>query len=107
MGLPHYFVLSFFLIASLAQADYGKLPLTFERNQGQADARVKFLAHGDRSTLFLTRDEVVLAFGSSQSVLRMKFAGANPDVTAEGLSEAPGKTNYLIGNDPLQWRHSV
>jgi len=28
------------------QADYGKLPYTFEANGGQADAAVKFLARG-------------------------------------------------------------
>ncbi|HEV2175754.1 MAG TPA: hypothetical protein VGW33_00895 [Terriglobia bacterium] len=40
---------------------YGKLPLAFEANQGQADARVKFLSRGAGYTLFLTGDEAVLA----------------------------------------------
>ena len=33
---------------------YGKLPLSFEANQGQTDSQVKFLARGRGYTLFLT-----------------------------------------------------
>jgi hypothetical protein len=40
---------------------YGKLPLSFEANQGQTDARVKFLARGPGYALFLTADEAVLS----------------------------------------------
>jgi hypothetical protein len=31
---------------------HAKLPLTFEANQGQADARVKFISRGNGSALF-------------------------------------------------------
>ena len=41
-------------------AGYGKLPLNFEANQGQADARVKFLARGWSYEVFLTSNEAVL-----------------------------------------------
>ena len=40
---------------------YGKLPLSFEINRGQTDARVKFLSRGSGYTLFLTGNEAVLA----------------------------------------------
>ncbi len=40
---------------------YAKLPLSFEANQGQTDARVKFLSRGRGYSLFLTGDEAVLA----------------------------------------------
>src|SRR5882724_2173905 len=36
---------------------YGKLPLTFEQNQGQTDARVKFMARGAGYTVFLSDDQ--------------------------------------------------
>src|SRR5580700_3612490 len=39
---------------------YGKLPLSFEANQGQTDPRVKFMARGSGYTMFLTKDEGVL-----------------------------------------------
>src|SRR5712692_4495496 len=38
---------------------YGKLPLSFEINQGQTDARVKFLARASGYALFVTSDEAV------------------------------------------------
>jgi hypothetical protein len=40
---------------------YGKLPLSFEANQGQADGQVKFLSRTGAYALFLTPDEAVLA----------------------------------------------
>jgi hypothetical protein len=46
---------------SQIQDDFGQLPLSFEANQGQADARVRFLARGVGYAIFLTDDEVVLA----------------------------------------------
>src|SRR5579859_1571954 len=56
---------------------YGKLPLSFEPNQGQTDARVKFLARASGYTLFVTADEAVFA-GRDGSAERMKLLGANP-----------------------------
>src|SRR5215831_14954961 len=44
----------------LAEA-YGRLPLSFEANQGQTDRRVKFLSRGSGYSLFLTGNEAVLA----------------------------------------------
>ncbi|MGH7813119.1 MAG: hypothetical protein ACREQI_03855 [Candidatus Binataceae bacterium] len=43
----------------------GNLPLTFEANRGQTDARVKFLARGEGYTLFLTNDGATLALRNS------------------------------------------
>ncbi len=78
---------------------FGKLPLSFEKNLGQTDSRVRFLSRGGGYTLFLNSTEAVLvlrpaektgvrpvpseAEGSQQSgdtgaVLRMKLVGANP-----------------------------
>src|SRR5438552_3541482 len=46
---------------------YGKVPLSFEANQGQTDPRVKFLSRGSGYTLFLTGDEAVLSLSSQKS----------------------------------------
>jgi hypothetical protein len=46
---------------------YGKLPLSFEANHGQTDARVKFLSRTAGYTLFLTRDEAVLAWSGKKT----------------------------------------
>src|ERR1700733_961061 len=40
--------------------NYGKLPLSFEANQGQTDPNVKFFSRGSGYSLFLTGDEAVL-----------------------------------------------
>jgi Bacterial Ig-like domain (group 3)/Beta-propeller repeat len=44
---------------------YGKLPLSFEANHGQAGGQVKFLSRTGGYTLFLTGDEAVLALRAS------------------------------------------
>src|SRR5438876_3920499 len=106
--------------------NYGKVPLSFEANQGQTDPRVKFLSRGSGYTLYLTRDEAVLALRSRQSsvvssqlqkttdhglrttdTLRMKLVGANQAAKVTALDELLGKTNYFIGNDPKKWRTDV
>ncbi len=112
-------------------ATYGKLPLHFETNQGQTDARVKFLAHGSGYTVFLTgQDATVLlhpqpvesALSSTAkslpaptlkfpqhpaAAIRLALAGANSRTQVESLDLQPGESNYLIGNDPSKWRRDV
>jgi hypothetical protein len=48
------------------QAAYGKLPLHFEANQGQAASQVEFLSRSSGYTLFLTSTEAVLALRRPQ-----------------------------------------
>jgi len=99
---------------------YGKLPLSFEANQGQTDGRVKFLARGPGYTFFLTPTETVLSLRTEGSglrtesptamrraVVRMKVVGANAEAKLVGLDELPGKSNYFIGNDPKKWRTGI
>jgi hypothetical protein len=113
-------------------AGYGKLPLSFEENRGQADARVKFLSRGRGYGLFLTSNEAVLELRKSSVVsgqlsvgtqqnfpienrqskienqaVRLRLEGAKPDAEVIGRDELPGKVNYFIGNDPKKWRTNV
>ena len=37
----------------------------------------------------------------------MKLLQANREPRIEGLEELPGKSNYLIGNDPAKWRTNI
>src|SRR5260370_42628326 len=85
---------------------YGKLPLSFEPNQGQTEARVKFLARVQGYTLLVTSTEAVLA-GRDGAVERMKLVGANRKMRVEPLEKQPGISNYFIGNDPARWRTNV
>ncbi len=89
---------------------YGQLPLAFEANQGQSDEQVRFLARGDGYSLFLTATEAVLSLRApapSSTVVRMRLVGANSQPAMTGLDPLAGTSNYLIGNDPDQWRRDV
>ena len=113
-------------------SDYGKLPLSFEANQGQTDENVKFLSRGPGYSLFLTNSEAVLALRKTApissrlkvrpgqtpvarqkpaaretAVLRMQLADAKSAPRTLGEEELPGKDNYFLGNDPLKWRTNL
>jgi Beta-propeller repeat/OmpA-like transmembrane domain len=97
-----------------ATPDYGKLPLGFEANIGQADGQVKFLAHGRGYTVFLTGNAAVLSLPNAAaaartagSVMRMNLEGANRSAAVTGADDLPGKSNYFTGNDPGKWRTNV
>jgi len=109
---------------------YGKLPLSFERNEGQHDPEVMFASRGPGYDLFLTAAGAVLTLpkprppadkftppastehGSTNqlpkaSVLRLKIVGANPQSHTQGEDQLPGRINYLVGNDPHKWHVNV
>lgn len=46
---------------------YGSLPMSFESNQGQSAAQVKFLAKGNGYNIFLTEDETVIKLVTPES----------------------------------------
>ncbi|MGA6828714.1 SBBP repeat-containing protein [Nitrospira sp. NS4] len=113
------------------QSAYGRLPLSFEANQGQWDPSVQFVTRGPGHQLFLTPKDAVLALRTrdakgegrggdinqslpssspsptSQSVVRMKFDGANPQAEIVGLDKLPGIVNYILGEDPSKWRTNI
>jgi hypothetical protein len=69
------------------QESYGKLPLSFEANQGQADSRVKFLTRTGAYSMFLTGDEAVLVLRQGKAKDKDKF----PVETR--LATSPAKAN--------------
>lgn len=83
------------------------LPLSFEANRGQAPPEVKFVGRANEYLVFLTSTEAVFTFRSSGGTLRMKLAGARAPATITGLGELPGRSHYLIGNDPDKWRTNI
>jgi hypothetical protein len=97
-----------------ARALLGQLPIIFEPNQGQADASVKFLARGADYALFLDNSGAVLSMPASPTshrgnrhFVRMNLVGANTAAVAAASEPLPGKTNYIIGNDPAKWHRSI
>lgn len=106
---------------ALAIKAYDQLPAAFEANQGQTARQVKYLSRGAGSTLFLTRNQLVISFqdlsrrplGAGQApahrpgVLRLTFLGANSHTQISGAKKLPGTSNYFVGNDPRQWRTGI
>ena len=108
---------------------YGKLPLSFEANQGQSHQDVRFLSRGPGYSLYLTGSEAVLVLSRPNPegkqdgrstpgrravpaqtmpvTVRMGLVGAAPAPPVSGIEELPGKANYFIGSDPARWRTNV
>jgi Abnormal spindle-like microcephaly-assoc'd, ASPM-SPD-2-Hydin/Beta-propeller repeat len=94
---------------------YGKVPLAFEENSGQTDARVKFLARGAGYTVFLTDRDATLRLeqptktsaATPGAVVRFALAGANSHPVAHAFDLQAAKANYFIGNEPRKWRRDV
>ena len=95
---------------------YSKIPLAFEANSGQTDARVKFLARGAGYTVFLTDRDATLrlerpAAGrgghAAESVVRLTLADANAHPVAHVIEQQAGHANYFVGSDPQKWRRNV
>ena len=90
---------------------YGKLPLSFEINQGQTDATVKFLSRGSGYSLFFTGNEAVLALkkpmANGQSPMAIAIAPGshfNPAVFPGRLrSPAAGSKANARTPDPRTW----
>jgi hypothetical protein len=102
----------------------GQLLLSFEENRGQTVSEVRFLSRSPGYSLFLTPRETVLALRkpdssrsmkdrnsevteSQPAVLRMKLVGSNPAPNISGTDQLPGKSHYLLGNDPDKWHRNI
>jgi hypothetical protein len=113
--------------AARVSETYGRLPLHFEVNRGQAPADIRFLARGAGYGLYLNEREAVLVLarpnqdaegigGSTRRdapaaatsvAVRMRLLDAASAPYINGLDELPGKANYFIGRDPKKWRTNV
>src|SRR5215472_17725397 len=101
----------------------GSLPLVFEPNLGQTDARVRFLTRASGMTAFLTDHDSVIVLSRhretseandpdktpeiEQTVVGMKLDGAKAPRSFEGLEKLESISNYFIGNMPSKWVTNV
>jgi len=107
------------------------LPMSFESNQGQTDAQVRFLSRGaGYSILFKDREAVLLlskrepsyhlasrtgnrepqwprSADSSTDILQMRMIGVGTTPVLAGEARLPGTANYFLGNDPAKWHARV
>jgi hypothetical protein len=108
-------------------------PLVFEKNTGQLDDNVQFVARSVGGvTYYFTKDNVsimlsrkvinddnsdgnsgrVPPFQNSSAahrthVLKITFVDANPSPTITPESPTSTKTNYFLGNDPSRWHTDI
>jgi len=121
-------------VPSSTTSQLGGLPLQFEANAGQTDPRVQYLVRGGGYTLFLTATEAVFALADparplryahpldpdptmgspltttatmTESVVAMRFLGANPIPRVVPLDPLSGTVSYLVGSDPQKWNTGI
>jgi hypothetical protein len=87
------------------RASYGKLPLAFEENHGQAPAGVSFLSR-TRSGIVLLRPGSVALESDEGKTIAMRFVGAGVPSAPKGEQKLPGITSYLVG-DADDWIRGV
>src|ERR1051325_130396 len=104
---------------------YGSLPLSFEANEGQSDAAVKFLARGNGYGFFLTSSGPVVALNNAtakrandkelssnvatyrSAVVAFELIASSRSPRIAGVDPLPGKANYFSGNDPAKWKKNI
>ncbi len=81
------------------------LPLTFERNDGQADPRFHFLARHAGADVFFGESGIEFAMPAQDRTARLtlRFPGANAQAQLLGESPQAGRVNYLRGAHAADW----
>jgi hypothetical protein len=111
---------------ALAKEAYSKLPIGFEKNEGQAPRDVRFTSHIGGAALYLTPGQAVLTLPQKgrgpldasarapeervrprAATLRMRLKGGNPKADIVGQVKLTGTCNYIIGNNPGRWHVNV
>jgi hypothetical protein len=99
------------VFAENTQHSYLKLPLSFEPNVGQADNRFQFVSRGGGYSLFVNPAEATLKLrggkADADAQLQMTLLGADKAAEGRGSDLLTGKSNYLLGSDPAQWRTNI
>ena len=89
---------------------YGKLPLSFVPNEGQADEAVRYYAQGAGYGFYFTKRGATLSFAEGKGgghALALDFQGASPHATLTAQERLAGKVNYLVGDEPSEWRQGL
>lgn len=88
-----------------------KMPLRFEPADERSGRRADFVARGDGYAVALAGGGAQIAIGptsdTGRAIVDLKLAGALQHAAAHPLELQSGVTNYLVGNDPREWRTGV
>ena len=104
-----------------SKAAYGKVPLYFEQNQGQAEAAARFVAHGPGYSIQLQPAEATLVLHSADAhvqragtlakdrteTVRLTMVGANPAATMTAQQPTDSYVNYMTGANHKDWHIGV
>jgi hypothetical protein len=108
-------------------SDHNTAPLAFIANVGQLEPSVHFTARDNAKTLWFAADGVTLNLPAvsgpdsmvscanpnmqigappieTQTMLRLAFDNANPNLALEGTNQFPGMANLFTDGSPLEWR---
>ncbi|MGA7155460.1 MAG: choice-of-anchor D domain-containing protein [Acidobacteriaceae bacterium] len=88
------------------------MPLIFEKNVGQQDARARFTSRTPDYTLYLADRDATIVHAPHEkngaaSALHMQWLNASAAASVEGDARITANSNYLIGPDASQWHSSV
>jgi hypothetical protein len=90
---------------------YGRLPLSFIENQGQADARIEFYLQSSDHSLYFTTDGHVLRLiqgkgaDAKAHTIKVELVGAKAE-RIESLERAPGIVSYFKGPRE-EWKTAI
>ncbi|MCW5983346.1 MAG: SBBP repeat-containing protein [Bryobacteraceae bacterium] len=91
--------------AAKTSAVFSRLGLAFEPNYGQWDPNIPFGARGAGYEVLLGPNEAALHY--SGAAVKLRFVGAASSAASAGREPLPGRSNYLVGNDPAAWTTGV
>jgi hypothetical protein len=92
---------------------YGKLPLSFEPNVGQAGKDAGYIARGSGFSIYLSPMAATLAVADAQNraahtdAVRINLEGANRDARGSARDRLPGVANYFVGSNPANWHSHI
>ena len=89
---------------------YRLLGSGFIPNAGQYDPAVEYILQHQGTTIFFTRDGLVLTHApdnASTDIIRQSFAGASPDTHLSASGRREGVVNYYVGNDSSKWLSDI
>lgn len=84
---------------------YSDLPVSFEKNSGQAPKGTAFIAHAGGRSLSLTSSGIRV--DSAGRSFTMDFAHPTAALRTEGVDLLPAKSSYFRGGDRSQWIEGV
>lgn len=90
---------------------FGRLPIAFEPNRGQADPQIQFVVQqwnaAPVAAALGRRGELHVASADGGTSVQTEMEGANPAPEIQTAGRLPGRYNYFESRDPRRWIHGI